>query len=68
VSKAPSSQNALPEMAIQGLCPMENPRNSESVESPKTSAPNNPSDGISSAGEDPIGGDSTQPEPESLPW
>jgi hypothetical protein len=47
---------------------MENPRNSESAESLKTTAPKNTSDGISSAGEDPIGSDSTQPEPKSLPW
>jgi hypothetical protein len=34
---------------------------------PKTTSPNNPCHGISFAGEDPIGGDSAQPQPESLP-
>jgi hypothetical protein len=46
---------------------MENPQNSEMAESPKTTPPNNPSNGIDSTGKDPIGGDSTQPELESLP-
>jgi hypothetical protein len=46
---------------------MENPRNSEMAESPKTTPPNNPSDGIGSASNDPIGGDSAQPEPNGLP-
>jgi hypothetical protein len=46
---------------------MDNPWNSELVESPKTTGPNNPSDGISSIGEDPIGGDYAQPKPKSLP-
>jgi hypothetical protein len=46
---------------------MENPQNSEIVESPKTTPSNNPSYGIGSTGEDPIGVDSAQPEPKSLP-
>jgi hypothetical protein len=46
---------------------MENLGNFESAESLKTTALNNPSDGIGSAGEYPISGDSAQPEPESLP-
>jgi hypothetical protein len=58
VSKAPSSQNASPGTMIPGLCPMDNPWNSEMAESPKTTGPNNPSDGIGFIGEDPIGGDS----------
>jgi hypothetical protein len=67
VSKALTSHNASPRTTILGLCPMENPWNFETAESPKTTPPNNPSDGIGSTGEDPIGGDSTQPEPRSLP-
>jgi hypothetical protein len=47
---------------------MENPRDgSKTAESPKTTPPNIPSNEIRSADEDPIGGDSTQPEPGSLP-
>jgi hypothetical protein len=67
VSKALTSHNASPRTTILGPCPMENPWNFETAESPKTTPPNNPSDGIGSTGEDPIGGDSTQPEPRSLP-
>jgi hypothetical protein len=68
VSKALTSQNASPRTMILGSCPMENPRaGSKTTESPKTTPPNNPSDGIGSAGEDPIGGNSAQPEPKSLP-
>jgi hypothetical protein len=67
MSKALSSQNASPGTAILGPFPMENPQNFESMESPKTTGPNNPSDGIGSVGEDPIGVDSAQPELESLP-
>jgi hypothetical protein len=46
---------------------MENPQSPESAESPKITPTNNLSHGIGSVGEDPIGGDSTQPQPESLP-
>jgi hypothetical protein len=46
---------------------MENLGNSELAESPKTTAPNNPSNGIGSTSEDHIGGDSARPKPESLP-
>jgi hypothetical protein len=68
VSKAPTSQNASPGTTIPDSCLMENPRaGSETAESPKITPPNNPSDGIGSAGKDPIGGDSAQLEPESLP-
>jgi hypothetical protein len=47
---------------------MENPQSPESAESANPSPPNNLSHGISSTSEDPIGGDSAQPQPESLPW
>jgi hypothetical protein len=67
MSKAPTSQNASPRTTIPGLCPIENLRNSEMAESPKTTPPNNPFDGIGYASKDPIGGDSTEPEHESLP-
>jgi hypothetical protein len=46
---------------------MQKPRSSESAESPKTTPPNNPGHGIDTAAEDPIGGDSAQPQPERLP-
>jgi hypothetical protein len=65
--KAPSPQNSSPRTTILGLCPMENPQSSELAESPKTTPPNNPCHGISSTGEYPIGGNSAQPQPKSLP-
>jgi hypothetical protein len=46
---------------------MENPQSSELAKSPMTTPINNTSNGIGSAGEDPIGGDSAQLEPKSLP-
>jgi hypothetical protein len=58
LSKAPSPHNASLGTAIPSPCPMENPRSSESAESPKTTPPNNPFHGIGSAGEYTIGGDS----------
>jgi hypothetical protein len=67
LSKDPRSQNASLGTASSGLSPMENPHSSEPAESPKTTPPNNPCNGISSAGEAPIGGDSAQPQPKSLP-
>jgi hypothetical protein len=62
-----SQQNASLRIAILGPCPLENLQNLETSESPRTTPPHNPSNGTSSTGEDPIGSDSTQPEPESLP-
>jgi hypothetical protein len=69
MSKAPSPNNASPETANLGPCDMENPPSSESAEheSTKTTPPNNPSDGIGTAGEDSTGGDSAQPQTQSLP-
>jgi hypothetical protein len=46
---------------------MENPQSSEPAVSPKTTPPNNSWHGIDSAGEDPIGGNSAQPQPKSHP-
>jgi hypothetical protein len=67
LSKAPSPQNASPSSAIPGPSLMENLQGSELAESPRTTRPNNPCHGIGSTGEDPIGGDSAQPQPKSLP-
>jgi hypothetical protein len=67
LSKDPSPQNASPGIGIPILCDTQNPWSSESAESPRTTQLNNPCHGISSAGEDPIGGDTTQPQPKSLP-
>jgi hypothetical protein len=58
LSKDLSLQNASPGIEILGTCDTQKPRNSKLAESPKTTPPNNPCHGISSAGEDPIGGDS----------
>jgi hypothetical protein len=66
LSKDSSPQNASLMTTIPGPCDMQKPRSSESAESPKTTPLNNPCHGIGSAGEDPIGGDSAQPQPESL--
>jgi hypothetical protein len=43
------------------------PRSSKLAESPKTTLLNNPCHGIGSGSEDPIGGNSAQPQPKSLP-
>jgi hypothetical protein len=67
MSKVPSTQNASLGSTILGPCDMHKPRSSKSAESPKTTPLNNPCHGIGSAGEDPIGSDSAQPQPESLP-
>jgi hypothetical protein len=67
LSKDLSPQSASPEQAILGLCDTQKPRSSKLAESPKTTPLNNPCHGIGSADKDPIGGNSTQPQPESLP-
>jgi hypothetical protein len=67
LSKDLSPQNASPRTAIPGLCDTQKLQSSKSAESPKTTPLNNPCHGIGSAGEDPIGSDSAQPQPESLP-
>jgi hypothetical protein len=67
LSKDLSPQNASPGTAIPSLCDTQKTQSSISAESPKTTPPNNPCHGIGSAGEDPIGGDSVQPQPENLP-
>jgi hypothetical protein len=69
VSKAPSLNNASHRIANLGPCDMQNPPSSESAKpkSTKTTPPNNPSDGIETAGKDSTGGDSAQPQTQSLP-
>jgi hypothetical protein len=68
LSKDLNPKNASPETTIVGPCDTQKLWSSESAESPKTTPPNNPCHRIGSANEDPIGGDSAQPQPESLPW
>jgi hypothetical protein len=48
--------------------PIENLQSSEPAESPKTTPPSPRCHGHGSAGEAPIHGDSTQPQPKSLLW
>jgi hypothetical protein len=67
LSKDLIPQNASPGTAILGPCDTQKPQSSESAESPKTTPLNNTYHGIGSAGEYPIGGDSAQPQAESLP-
>jgi hypothetical protein len=52
---------------ILGPCDTQKPWSSESAKSPKTTPPNNHCHRIGSTGEDPIGGNSAQPQPKSLP-
>jgi hypothetical protein len=66
-AKALSPQKASPSKATPSLNLFQNPQSFEPAESPKTTPLSTWSHGLSSAGEAPLGGDSAQPQPESLP-
>jgi hypothetical protein len=65
--KALTPQKASPGTTIPSPSPIENPHSSELAHSPNTTPPSPRCHGLGSVGEAPIGGDSAQPQLESIP-